>query len=519
MSRRGPQYLTTPGPGGHSARPLRMPEVELKFAIEAAARARLARSAPLAGAKPVRQRICALYFDTRDGELARHAMSLRLRRAGGRWIQSLKAGRSGRGGLHSREEWEFERAAPGLDLAAFAETPLAELPDAGQLHERLVPAFEVQVVRTAWEVAPAPGCRVEVVLDVGSVRALGRAEPISEVEIECLEGDAGAAFDLAQRLLDELRLRPSAVTKAERGHRLFTGEAGKPVKAHPVVLDRSMPPIEAARALVGSALEQLQANEEGVLASNDAEFVHQARVALRRMRSALRIFRDAVGRERERAWRAQLAEFASALGLARDWDVFALETLPPALAAHGDAALARRLKARAARRRRRERESARAALATARYARVILDLARWLARVDPDPPAAPGEPLVRFAARVIRKRHKRVLALAQRLRELDAEGRHRLRIDAKRLRYGVEGLASLFESRRTARYRDTLAALQDALGEANDATAAGRLVAQLHAPAPVVAFAQGWYAARAAGEPARLERLVRQLERRRQPGS
>ena len=85
-------------------------------------------------------------------------------------------------------------------------------------------------------------------------------------------------------MLDDLRLRPSAVTKAERGHRLFTGEAVKPVKAHAVALDRSMPAIEAARALVGSALEQLQANEEGVLASPDAEFVHQARVALRRSR-------------------------------------------------------------------------------------------------------------------------------------------------------------------------------------------------------------------------------------------
>jgi inorganic triphosphatase YgiF len=496
-----------------------MPEVELKFAIDAAARTRLARCAPLAGAKPVRRRMTTIYFDTRDGELARRAMSLRLRRAGGRWIQSLKAGRSGRGGLHARDEWEFDRADPGLDLAAFADTPLAELPRARRLHERLIPAFQVEVLRTAWEIAPAAGCRVQIVLDVGSVRTGELAEPLSEVEIECLEGDARGAFDLAERLLADLPLRPSAVTKAERGHRLFTGDAARPVKAQPVVLDRSMPPIEAARALVGSALEQLQANEEGVLASGEAEFVHQARVALRRMRSALRIFRDAVGRERERAWRKELAEVASALGGARDWDVFALETLAPALAAHGDAALARKLKARAAHRRRREREAARAALASARYARVVLDLARWLARADPDPTPAPGEPLVRFAARVIRKRHKRLLDDARRLRELDAAGRHRLRIDAKRLRYGIEGLASLFESHRTTRYRDTLAALQDALGEANDAVAAGRLVAELRAPAPFVAFAQGWYAARAQGEPARLERLVRQLERRSPPGS
>lgn len=490
-----------------------MREVELKFAVDAPSRARIAASAALAGAPPARRRVTTLYFDTPECELARAGMALRLRRVPGGWIQSLKAGRSGRGGLHERDEWEFARKTPGIDLALFARTPLADLPDAGRLHERLAPAFEVDMLRTAWELAPAPGCRLEVVLDVGRVARGRHSAPIRELEIECVEGDARAAFDLAQRLLDDAALRPSATSKAQRGYRLVRRGRSGAVKARTVALDPAMAPLEAARELVGAALEQLQANEEGVLASSDAEFVHQARVALRRMRSALRIFRAAIGRERSRAWRAALGEFAAALGEARDWDVFALEEVPAALAAHGDAALARRLEERTTRRRMRARKTARAALASPSYARVILEIGRWLARVDPDPPSAAAQPLAQLAERVIRKRHKRLLVGARRIANLDAPARHAVRIDVKRLRYGVEGLASLFEPRRAARYRETLTALQDALGEANDAATAIRLLDALGAPEAFAAFARRWFAKRMRARPARLERLVRRLAR------
>ncbi len=495
-----------------------MPEVELKFAVDAAGRARLARSAPLAAVRPVRRRMTSLYFDTADCELARREMALRLRRAGGRWIQSLKAGRSGRGGLHERDEWEFERATPGIDLAAFGATPLAALADAAHLHERLGPVFQVEVVRTAWIVAPSPRSRLEVVLDVGEVTSRGRSEPISEVEIECLEGDARGAFDFALRLLEEVALRPSAVTKAQRGYRLLRGAPLVPVKARPGALRASMSPLEAARGVVGSALEQLQANEEGVLESDDAEFVHQARVALRRMRSALRIFRRAIGRERARTWRRQLGAFATALAGARDWDVFAVETLPPALAAYGDAPLARRLAARAERRRRLERTAARAALTAPSHARVVLELSRWLARVDPEPPCASGPGLLAFASRVLRKRHKRLLDRARRLPKLDARERHRVRIDAKRLRYGVESFVSLFEPHDMGRYRRDLAALQDQLGAANDAVTGSRLAAALGAPERFAAFARRWYGARSRLDRAAVERLVRRLAHRGPPG-
>jgi len=489
-----------------------MREVELKFAIDAQSRARLAACGALAGAKSRRSPMTSLYLDTPAGELAARHLTLRLRHAGGRWIAGLKGGRGGAGGMHTRDEWEFERDDPVVDLARFAGTPLAALPGAHHLHRRLVPVFQVDVVRTAWIVAP-PGAKLEVALDVGEVRAHAGRAAISEVEIESLEGDAGAAFELAARILDEVRMRPSAVTKAERGYRLARATPPVPVHARPVVLDASMTPRAAARDLVGAALAQLQANEEGVLDSEDAEFVHQARVALRRMRSTLRIFRTVIGRERSRAWRAALGELASALGAARDWDVFALETLPPLAAECARGALPKRLAHRANDRRLTARTAARAAFAAPRYARTVLDIARWMAELERVP--APGTTctLEELARRVIRKRHKRVRDGARRVAKLDAAGRHALRIDVKRLRYGVEGLGPLLAPHRAHHYRAALVDLQDALGRANDAIAAQGLLHALAPPAAFSARAGLLLEARARGDIPHLEKLARRLER------
>ncbi|MGZ5651497.1 MAG: hypothetical protein ACXWG8_14315, partial [Usitatibacter sp.] len=60
-------------------------------------------------------------------------------------------------------------------------------------------------------------------------------------------------------------------------------------------------------------------------------------------------------------------------------------------------------------------------------------------------------------------------------------------------------------------YRDALASLQDALGMANDAATAGRLLPELAPPEPFAAFARGWFASRAASDPALLEPLIDRL--------
>jgi inorganic triphosphatase YgiF len=484
-------------------------EVELKFLIDPRDHEALARCAALSGVKAGQVRIETTYFDTADGELAARGLALRLRHANARWIEGLKAGESGTGGLHARSEWEHERADPGIDLARYAKTPLAQLHDPARLHERLAPAFRVVMTRTTWLVADGDGSRLEVALDVGEVQAHGRSEPISEVEIECVEGKPAAAFDLAARMLEDVRLRPSAVSKAQRGWRLYRAERPVPVKARPAGVRHDATPAVAARQVIAAGLAQLQANEEGLLETTDPEFVHQARIALRRLRAALRIFRDTLGAERARAWRDELGDIARALGLSRDWDVFATETLPPVLSVYGDAQLARELRRQVERRRGAARRQAREALRSPRYAHAILQLTRWLSQAGE--PSVPGRQLRKFASHVLRKRHDRLLDQAADPASLTLEERHRLRIEAKRLRYGTDALASLFEAKRVTRYLDALSRLQDALGRSNDAATAMRLLQELDPPEPFAGYARGVFAVRARSDPALLRGLVGRL--------
>lgn len=488
-----------------------MTEIELKLAISPADVAALKRSAPLAGVRPRRRKLTSIYFDTAEGELARAGFALRLRKTGRHWTQTLKGGQGGTGGFHARGEWEAARPDATIDLSMLPPGALEGVADADGVGARLRPAFRVDFQRETWQLEPVPGTRLEVALDRGSAHLGDRSDAVCEVEIELLDGDREAAFDLAQSLVAAVPLRPSAVTKAQRGYRLFHGEPLQAAKSRAIELDSAMSVAEAARVVVGAALDQVQANEEGVLTLDDPEFVHQARVGLRRMRSALRIFRDAVPAQAER-WREELAEVARCLGEARDWDVLATESLPPLAKAFGDAALTRALSRRAQAHRRRAREAARAALRSGAYARLVLDISRWLAADAAPSDAAATPPLDAFATRLLRKRHKRLLADARNLAGLGAAERHAVRIDAKRLRYALEGFASLHEGKRLRRYQKALAGLQDLLGAANDAVTATRLLAELAPPADFHAFARGWLAARIEGEPARANTLVAELE-------
>jgi inorganic triphosphatase YgiF len=481
-------------------------EVELKFDIAPRDLARLRRAPPLARTKPRTQRMTALYFDTPDEALAARRMALRLRREGRRWVQTLKGGGRVAAGLHARDEWEYPSDGT-LDLKRFRRTPLARVPDAARLHERLRVVFEVDVERTTWRVRPARGVDLEVALDVGEVRHGEKRDPVCEVEIESKKGAPSAMFDFAAQLLAHVSLVPSTVSKAQRGYRLARGEALVPMRSQPAALDDESSAGEGAATVLEAALAQVLANAEGVAASDDPEFVHQLRVALRRARSALRVFRSAFGRARVDELRSPLRWITNVAGRARDLDVFASRTLPAlvqeAKLPADDVELASRLHAA----REQARRDLRAGLRSRRYARALLALARMVHEAE----VAGGEELSDFAARRLKRAKRTLLREARGLETLDAPERHRVRIRAKRMRYALDGCEALFTHKRVKPWEDALSELQDALGEANDARVARGLLEELQAPSALMATSAAWLDAREAESTQRalpaLERL------------
>jgi CHAD domain-containing protein len=261
----------------------------------------------------------------------------------------------------------------------------------------------------------------------------------------------------------------------------------------------------AFRAVVLACLEQLHANEDGMLEGRDVEYLHQMRVALRRLRSALGVFRAVFPPETLQPAREELKWLTGQLGPARDWDVFLTETLPrvkaPAAAA-GFQAL------RGAAEQVREGALARAqdAVQSARYQEMLLDLGAWLA-AEPWLGSAEEEALARARGPVSEFAREALEQLARRVRKrgrgfeyLSPEERHRVRIAAQRLRNAGEFFSALYPPKPVRRYLKALAGLQDLLGALNDAATTGGLLREALAagtdPAAAAAgFVGGWVAA------------------------
>ena len=256
------------------------------------------------------------------------------------------------------------------------------------------------------------------------------------------------------------------------------------MKASPAALNRAMSVSEAFKAVMRANLAHLQANEPGMLEGRDPEYLHQMRVALRRLRSAIGVFTTVLPEESTFQLRAELKWLAGSLGPARDWDVFLGETLPPIAAEFGPhrglerfAARCRTLRGGAAAR-------ARGAARSGRYQQLMSTLEGWLLAEDwlthADHPSrmAMSAPVGGFASAVLQQRYERVRSKGRGLGRLDAGELHRLRIAIKKFRYATDFFAGLYDERAARSALARLARLQDILGAMNDAATVAKLLAQ-----------------------------------------
>src|SRR5574340_361583 len=246
-------------------------EIELKLALPPgqaeAFMKRMARRRTLKGTSstPLRQDLVTRYFDTPTFELSAQGVALRVRRAGRRWLQTLKTEGMRQGGLSVRAEFETPVSGGVLDWARFPPEALAYVPEA--LREQVGPAFETRFHRTAWLLKGKGGAQIEVALDVGEVRAGERSQPLCEVELELKAGQPDALFALALEWAGAFDCLPFDISKAERGVRLAHGLDVAPVKSVPLTLAAGMSVEEGFAAIVQACLAQFQANLQGVLGS------------------------------------------------------------------------------------------------------------------------------------------------------------------------------------------------------------------------------------------------------------
>lgn len=475
---------------------LRLAPQHLKLLLQHPPLKRLCRG------RPVTRRLHSIYYDTPDLSLWRNGYALRVRRAGGRWVQTLKGEGAMAAGLHQRQEWEAEVSASTPDLTKISDPALAKLFSSQAVRDGLRPVFVTEFRRTTRILGFPDGSEAELAMDRGEVAAGENRQTLCEIELELTSGNPARLFELAQELQKTIPFALEPVSKAERGYRLAGAEPPAPMKASSPALTPGISIDDGFKAIAWNCIGQLHGNEAGLIEGPDPEYLHQMRVGLRRLRSALGIFSAVYGKPALAPVRDELKWLATQLGPARDWDVFVTQLLPALLAQFSDHAGLAALRDEAQALRAKHSAEVREAVQSARYRALLLTLGAWLyaepwrSQSDPAVLAGLDAPLATFAAAVLEKRQGRLRKQGRRLARLTAEERHVLRIAAKKLRYAAEFFAPLYPRARP--FLRALSRLQDVLGALNDAATARRLLEELSgrngANQEAVGLVLGWVA-------------------------
>lgn len=457
-------------------------EIELKLAIAPNMGARLRRDPLLAGAAGGgTRRLSSVYYDTPDLALRNLGIGIRVRRAGRRYLQTIKLPSGTGAALQRHHEIEVVLPDERFDLGRIADPRLRRLFAKKHIGPRLEPVFTTDIRRTLWTFRHG-GAVIELALDRGEIQGDGRTMPVSEIELELKGGKTSGIYRAALALAERLPLRIEWRTKSARGYGLAADATPAAGRAQPIRLDRGMTPIEAFGAIARACVTQLGQNEAAALDGRDIEGVHQMRVALRRLRSLVGAYRDQMDDACHAELSRELRWLQQSLSPARDWDVLRAYTLPPLQRRLPDEAALGRLAAVAEARRDAAYGVVRETVGSPRYMALLLrvglsvETGDWVAKGAAAEPLA--RPVRRFADRLLGKRHRRLRKLGRRT-DLSEIELHRLRLFGKKMRYVADFFRSLYPPKAAQAYIAALSEMQDRLGSLNDAVVTDMVLAGL----------------------------------------
>lgn len=465
-----------------------MVEVELKFQLPESKKKTVQQYLKKHKAQHIH--LQAKYYDTPDRLLAKNGMALRLRKENDLWVQTFKA--AGQSHLHRVEEEVFLgkcEQEPELNLNLYKDNKAVTdlITEAlGTEVEKLSLQFETDVHRT-YHVFEADDTAIEVCLDDGVVKTATTQSKICEVEFELKQGAVKTLIQFAQQWINRYELWLDVRSKAERGNLLALGKAVSPaVHAKSLSLDKNISAEQALKKIVENCLAQFLPNMAAI-ADNvaEAEHIHQARVSLRRLRSALHHF-SGWSDDLNPAWEEQIAALFRKLGNTRDVDAIRTEILPM-IVQHGSPELLLPIS-----------EEPLKDLATlfksAETVKLVLALLAF-AYSEEDSQSTKGK-FKKEIEKSLDKLHYQVVSHAKDFNELEVTEQHKIRKKAKQLRYSIEFISSLYPSKNVQQFLKKLQPVQNTLGLYNDLFIAEDLFNKAIEHDPHFWFALGWIKAK-----------------------
>ena len=400
-----------------------------------------------------------IYLDTPDWRIHRSGRELSRRAPAGNGGPAVLELCNGVGTV-SREPIE---SVPGFawDLPEGrlrdALTPVVEA-------RRLLPQIELTARTTALDLLDErEKTVVRLVIEDGCLGGSGGPRPLRGVlRVQPLRGYDRQCAELVRFVLEELGLSATAESGLVRALAAAGRDPAREVPRWRVRLDRGERAGRAVRRVLLRLLEVMEANEEGLLADVDTEFLHDFRVAVRRARSILGQMKKVLPPPELDHFRSELAWLGQLTAGVRDLDVFQLQArVRPELAPLREHLTTSREQLRG-----RMVEGLRSGhyRELRRVWRSFLERPRHTA----DPPPA-DRPIEQVASRRIGKLHRGIVSRAGVLSaDTPAAELHALRIECKKLRYMVDAFGCLYAGKRVARLIKQLKRLQDALGDFND---------------------------------------------------
>ncbi|HTS40281.1 MAG TPA: CHAD domain-containing protein [Xanthobacteraceae bacterium] len=452
-------------------------EIELKLALTPADFAALKAHptfAELLESPVSHETLTSVYFDTDQRDLRDHGVTLRVRRSGDKFIQTIKSV-SPSGSVLERGEWEHELEGGQPDLDAAAGTALESVLTA-HVRATLRPVFETRVRRTYYHLADS-AWQIEFAYDQGEIVAGNRTLPICEIELELKFGYRAALFELARMIVEVIPAQVTLEAKSDRAYQLAEDKPQQSVHAEDMELVPGMTAEQSFQVVALGCLRQLTSNVALVHRRNP-EALHQIRIALRRLRTAISLFAEIVRDGQIDRIKTELKWLGKELSPARDQDTLHDEVLLPLRQEHPDHRGLRSLSFTFARQRLQSYKRAENAVLSLRFCRLLVEtlawveIGEWATTTDELAQLRRDWPIESYASEQLSRRCKKIRKKGKQLEKLDPERRHMLRIQVKKARYATEFFASLFHDKKSAkrstRILSSLKRLQSSLGGLND---------------------------------------------------